>query len=289
MKKLVALLLVLVMAVSLCGCGKSNAVKNVEAQIAAIGEVTLDSGDTIVAAQRAFDALTEKDKAKVENYYVIADSRAVLQKLEEEEAKRAKFSCAQEAYMNIKAAWDLLDQWSGDLYNAWHGSIMEEDEMGANVIPYFVQNTHLTEAEVLEGFTVVAYVHLSNKPDGVNWASLSEDRKQEWREATVKAFEDSYPSFQEANLMITYAYILNGDYQTAKDTMETAKEHMKVMSEQYSDYEHYPALKGFFTTASAMLDYCASPSGSFQQYKDLLNDYRKEARDAINDLNYIFE
>lgn len=289
MKKLIAFLLILTMAVSLCGCGKSSAVKNVEAQIAAIGEVSLDSGEAIAAAQQAFDALSEKEKGMVENYPVLKDGYTTLQKLELEAEAEARFNCAQEAYQNIKSAWDTLDQWSTDLYNAWQGSIFEEKEMKDNVIPYFAENTHLTEAEVLEGFAVVGYTHLANEPDGVHWGALSEERKQGWRDAVIESLDRSYPGHQEACLMITYAYLLNGDCQIAKDALETAKGAMKTMTEQYSDYEHYPALKGFFNTANAMLDYCYSPSGSFVQYKDLLNDYRKEARNYISDLNYIFE
>lgn len=289
MKKVIAMLLVLAMALPLCGCGKSEAVKNVEALISSIGTVTLDSGNAIDAAQQAFDALTADEKGKVENHYVLSDSQSAFQKLEEEDTKKARFNCAREAYKNIKSVWDFVDTWAGDLYNAWHGAIMEEDEIEDNVIPYFVENTNLSEAEVSEGFAIVAYTYLSNKPDGVAWGSLSEERKQAWQDATVEAFNRSYPDFREAILMVTCVYGLNGNYQIALDTMETAKENMKIMGEQYADYEHYPSLKSFFTTTSAMLEFCASPSGSFQQYQNLLNDYRKEARDYINDLDYIFE
>jgi len=75
MKKIIALLLALTMCFSLCACGKSEEVKNVEALISAIGEVTLDGESAILAAEEAYNALAEEDKAKVENYADLTAAR----------------------------------------------------------------------------------------------------------------------------------------------------------------------------------------------------------------------
>ena len=71
--------------------------------------------------------------------------------------------------------------------------------------------------------------------------------------------------------------------------MDEAKVLMKELSEKYSDYEHYPNLKGYYTTTKSFFDFCQNPTGNFEQYKNTLNDYRNEARDYISDLDYIFE
>ena len=68
MKRVLILTLALVLALSLCGCGKSEAVKNVESMITGIGTVTAESLESIDAAMDAYEALTEEEKAKVENY-----------------------------------------------------------------------------------------------------------------------------------------------------------------------------------------------------------------------------
>lgn len=81
-----ALLLCLAMVFSLVGCGKSEYVKNAEALIDAIGEVTVDSEEAIAAAEKAYDALTEEDKAKVENADLLAPAREALEKALEEKA-----------------------------------------------------------------------------------------------------------------------------------------------------------------------------------------------------------
>lgn len=67
MKKTISLLLALVMCLSLCACGKSEEVIAVEEKIASIGEITDDSTDAINDARDAYDALSDEDKAKVEN------------------------------------------------------------------------------------------------------------------------------------------------------------------------------------------------------------------------------
>lgn len=64
MKRITALLLLLLLALQLTACGE---VKHTEALIAAIGEVGPESGGAIDAAQSAYDALSESDRAKVTN------------------------------------------------------------------------------------------------------------------------------------------------------------------------------------------------------------------------------
>lgn len=68
MKKVISLLLALVLCLSLPGCGKSEAVKNVEAMINELGEITVDSGNAIQAIDAAYAALTEEEQQKVKNY-----------------------------------------------------------------------------------------------------------------------------------------------------------------------------------------------------------------------------
>ncbi len=78
MKKFIVLFLALAMCLSLCACGKSKAVANVEELIEAIGEVTIDSESAIAAAEEAYSALPEKEKDKVNNYAVLTAARENL-------------------------------------------------------------------------------------------------------------------------------------------------------------------------------------------------------------------
>lgn len=76
MKKVIILILTLCMCLSLFACGKSEEVKATEAAIAAIGDVTLDSGDAIIAARGMYNELSDEDKAKVENSSVLTAAEA---------------------------------------------------------------------------------------------------------------------------------------------------------------------------------------------------------------------
>lgn len=65
MKRAIALFFAVVMLLSLCACGKSDNAKVCEGLIGKIGEVTLDSGETIKLAEEAYDALTEEEKGQI--------------------------------------------------------------------------------------------------------------------------------------------------------------------------------------------------------------------------------
>ena len=75
MKKISSIILVLLICLSLCSC-KSKDVKNVEALIDAIGEVTVNSEDAITAAEEAYASLADEEKVNVENYEVLNSARA---------------------------------------------------------------------------------------------------------------------------------------------------------------------------------------------------------------------
>ncbi len=68
MKKVISLLLALVLCLSLCACGKSEAVKNVEAMIDALMGSIEYNVEEIEAIYAAFAALSEKEQKKVRNY-----------------------------------------------------------------------------------------------------------------------------------------------------------------------------------------------------------------------------
>ena len=66
MKRTFALLLAVLALFSLAGCGVSREAREVTALIEAIGEVTLESEPAIVAAEEAYAALSDEQKAEVE-------------------------------------------------------------------------------------------------------------------------------------------------------------------------------------------------------------------------------
>jgi hypothetical protein len=84
MKKILALVLIAVLAISLVAC-KSEAAQLVDDQIAAIGTVTLESETAVKAAEAAYNALKPEHQEQVENYGILASARITLDALIEEE------------------------------------------------------------------------------------------------------------------------------------------------------------------------------------------------------------
>lgn len=91
MKRTFTLFLALALCLCLCAC-KSEEAKNAESLISAIGTVTLDSESAITAAEEAYAALSEEDKANVENYALLTDARSTY----EEAVAQAQIAAAQE-------------------------------------------------------------------------------------------------------------------------------------------------------------------------------------------------
>ncbi len=84
MKKIISLVLALVMCLSLCACGNSKAVKNVEEMIASIGEVSIYSGDAILSAKEAYEQLSVKDRKRVDNSKILEEAISRYSFLESE-------------------------------------------------------------------------------------------------------------------------------------------------------------------------------------------------------------
>lgn len=74
-------LIALFTCVSLCACGKSEAATNVDNMILEIGEVTLDSGDKITAAEKAADELEESDYKQLEQISSLEEARTIYNQL----------------------------------------------------------------------------------------------------------------------------------------------------------------------------------------------------------------
>lgn len=106
MKRVVCLLLVLVMCLGMCACGKSEAVKNVETLIAEISEDPLQSREAVEAAAEAWALLTEKEQGKVENADVLMNAQ---EKLEQER---------NETFQWLEGDWvNLYSLLNGYVYN----------------------------------------------------------------------------------------------------------------------------------------------------------------------------
>lgn len=195
------------------------------------------------------------------------------------------FEASKIAYDEINTAYEITEQFGSDIYEAWRLGIYEKDDVLDDGVAALASELSLSKTEIQDGVTYTIY-----KIVGDDWDEITDENKQTMRERAssfFSAFEDDLFSF--CVMVATNAYIANGKTEEAETALANAKSQMKELSEQYSDYEHYPNLKGFYTTTSSFFEFCKAPTGSFEQVKSTINDYKNEARDYKSDLDYIFE
>lgn len=196
------------------------------------------------------------------------------------------FEASKLAYDNIDIAYEITEQYGTDLYEAWRLGINESEEILDDGVAHLATELSLSEDELRVG-TAYAFASMVL---GADWDELPEDTKEEsidCADGYLELMKDDLFTF--CVMAVEGTYIVNGKVEEAQNALDAAKAQMKELSKEYSDYEHYPNLKGYYTTTSSFFDFCNNPSGSFEQLKDTMNKYRNEARDYISDLDYIFE
>ncbi len=107
-RKIISILFVLILVLSLISCGKSKDAAAAEKAISEIGEVTLDSEESILNAEKLFNILTDKEKESVENRIDLINARETFDKLAEqkriEEEELAEKLKLQEEYTRLSKA-----------------------------------------------------------------------------------------------------------------------------------------------------------------------------------------
>ena len=261
-------------------CGKSKAATECEDSIKAIGEIGADSGEAIEKAERAYAALSSDEKDSIsESAAILNDARTSY-----------TFKLSKAAYQNINSAYDIVHQFGTDLYSSWYlVSYQSKDLMNTNTVKAIASEVrYLDEEDIQKG---LAFVLAKNKYKE-DWYELSEDRQKDYIEMAGNYNGDDF--FNQTNCLfittwsVIRAYEVNGKTEEAGAYLNIAQTYMRELIEKYSDYEHYPNLKGFFTMVGSYLDVCCDSELSFTQFKDVKNQYEKEARDYINDLDFIF-
>lgn len=193
------------------------------------------------------------------------------------------FDTSKVAYEKVDTAYKITEEMASDMYEAWRMGIYDDDKIS---VEYLASELNISEAELTEG---IVYALYSLSPE-TTYEEASEEDKEVLRESADYYFllfeDDLFSACVEA---VIGAYTVNGKVEEAQVALDEAKGYMKELSDKYSDYEHYPNLKGYYTTTSSFFDFCQNPSGSFEQVKDTINDYKNEARDYSSDLDYIFE
>lgn len=289
MKRRIALLLVFTLALSLCGCGKSKAVKSVEKQISNIGNITLESETALSEAQKAYDSLTEEEKEKVENASLLEKSQDALVRMKEQ----AELACAKNAYKNIGAAWEIVEQMGENLYGVWQDVIYQPEAVQSEGIAYYVEKTGMSAEAFEEG--IGHYIYLSKnglqpRSEGDQWAVLTgaEDQYRGYSDEYVKT---AGKEFLVGMTVVGFVFACEAEdirleVQTA---MMDAESSMMKLRAEFADYPYSSALEEYRVAAMSLLNDCDSPRLSFAEYEEQLNGYREKASLAQSTLAPAFQ
>lgn len=257
MRKALSLILVLVMVLPLCACGKSSAVKAAEEAIAAIGEVTADSGEAIANAEKLYGILTDDEKAKVENRLVLVEAQEAFAEIQGE----IIYTNAKEAYEKLKEVAELCEEGMDAIYNAWYWGIYEADDVSSSVF----------------------YLMMSLYVPGFSSSELKEAA-----EALGIKVSSAQSDWQYSVWIVEEAIAARGDYDTINENMAEAESVLQTLTEKYDDYTYYPKLKEYYAAIKAYVDFFSSPSGSFNQLANTINTYENNIRTLDADVGFLF-
>lgn len=222
MKKIIALLLAVMMCITLCACGKSQAVKDVESVIKAIGEVTLESGEAIEKAERMYEYLTENEREQVENKGRLVEARYTYDKIYVDTV----YSTAKEAYELLKEAARLYYFNSTNLYRA--GNFGKDTNM------------MVTDSDFCEKFVDVIDKYY-------NYPKYTEDEVREALSLTKKLYEESGWGWSgEATMSVCMNLHFQVFYEVRDYKPDEAVEKAGVLllqlKDTYHDEKYYPIL-----------------------------------------------
>lgn len=145
------------------------------------------------------------------------------------------FEASKAAYANINDAYEIVGEYGSDIYEAWRLGIYDKDEIIGEGYSYLAKELALQENELLDG---IVYTIAEELGDG--WEACSEEDKAIYREnanITFKLAEETESNlFSWCVTIVSNAYIVNGIVGDAQESLDTAKEQMKELSEKYSDY-----------------------------------------------------
>lgn len=219
-------------------------------------------------------------------------SESVVKETSVEQENISAFELAQDAYVDMCAAYELVSRMGFDLHNVWRVGAHEASKANGNYMEYMVpQLKYLTK----DAFAAGVARTLAWNADGKKWDTLSDEEKDSYIEYAKSEFYIKSEYFQFFCVSsVLHAYYLNGEADEIKELLKTAKTQLKDLNEAYPDYEYYPALKEFYKSIDSYFELCYSDGDggagiSFNQFKELRGTYIKEVQDHMSELSFEFE
>lgn len=239
---------------------KSEAVKNTEDAINAIGTVTENSAEAIEKAEKLYGILTDEEKSKVSNRLTLVSAREEYDALVMEKV----FQNASIAFDKLNQITELCVKGMDDIYDSWYIGLYESD--------------------------------ISDIPTKGSLITLISEKTSFSNEELVKACNDLnlrvlelYTDWNYCIWIVEQAHVNRGTYDRIHTLLTEVNSALKEIGDSYSDYEYYPTLKSYYAKASSYADFFENTTGSFNQLADTINDYENALRTYQSDLSFIFQ
>lgn len=224
--------------------------------------IPLDSFIQAIGGEYKYDADTNTVSIELSNGFTSAPA--------EKKITQEVFDSAKLAYQKLVTISNETANIMDDIYNAWRYGIYESDSA---TLSDFVSELHLSSTEIEAALNDHIYMLFGDHtPTDL-----------------FDLFKYSDNFWQECVSLVLNAYALNGRYDLLNTELATAKDALKIVGDQFSDYQYYPNLKNFYAKASSYLEFANNPTGSFNQLKTTISDYENSLRTLITDLSFVFE
>lgn len=189
------------------------------------------------------------------------------------EKSEVAYEKSEVAFENITSAYLLINEFSRDIYQAWSIGVYDEYDYNDEFeLQYFANELNISSGDIKDAIASLLQKDYYSSGD---WKKLQEH------------YDDSF--FSACVDVVSEAYVVNGQVDKISTLLLDAKNLMKELGSEYSDYVHYPVMKTYYSNTLAFFDFCKNPEGSFQQVIETFNDYRNIERKSFFELNYIFE
>ncbi|MBQ7290574.1 MAG: hypothetical protein IJW76_02485 [Clostridia bacterium] len=184
-----------------------------------------------------------------------------------ESPKEIEYIAAEKAYTELIEAHNLCVSAMDSIYGAWYFSIYEYDDYyGTSGFNEFCDKANVDPTELINAISDFAGYSVSKST--------------------------AYGLFEEFDYSTYFVGIVlknNGTYEKINGHLASAKESLKSVTNEYSDYTGYSVLKSYYSEIKAYGEFCESPTGSFSQLKTTVDNYETNLRNYKNDLSFIFE
>jgi hypothetical protein len=184
-----------------------------------------------------------------------------------ENKKESEYLAAEKAYNELAEAHNLCVSVMDSIYGAWYFSIYEYDDYyGSKGFEAFCDEANVDSDELISAIS------------GYMGYSVG-------KSSAYVLFDE----FSYSTEFVSMVFENNGTYEKIKGHLSTAKESLKSVTNEYSDYTGYAVLKSYYSEIKAYYEFCENPTGSFSQLKITVDKYETNLRNYKNDLSFIFE